>query len=391
MTLKAGRPVWAAGLLVVVLVVGVLIWRHRGSDYVVPPARERVAQAQPTKAAAALDAFQRAVQAHAGGATPFLRQLVANATAIGIDDLSLRYVDEAGAVAPDGSWTGAVAVTYRFAEYDKADVSEEVDARFGPDGQITGFGGGSDPTPLWLTGPMQVRRTPETLVVASADADRFAKLARNAVRVVDRVFPDWRGPLVVEVPQDEAGFDAMLGQAAGTGSGVAAVTAPVGGGPVHVFVNPAVFDGLENRGAQVVLSHEATHAATNAVGNFSRPPWLTEGFADYVALRDVHLPLSTTAGQVLAEVRSHGAPDHLPGVAEFNSRSETFGEEYEAAWFACRLLAQIGGQDKLVDLYDRAGKTMDTDGAMRAVFGFGLAEFTKKWDAALRQAAGAGN
>lgn len=385
---KAGLPIWGAGLLVVVLVVGVLVWRHGNADYVVPPSRERVTQAQPTKAAAALSEFQRAVEARSGGASPLLRQLVANAKALDVTGLSLRYVDEAGAVARDGSWAGAVDLTYRFDGYDTKDVSEEIQVGFGPDGQITGFGGGSHPTPLWLSGPVEVRRTPETLVLATTEVDRFATLAHNAVHVVERVFPAWHGPLVVEVPKDEAGFDGTLGQAAGTGSGVAAVTAPVGGGPVHVIVNPAVFGGLENRGAQVVLSHEATHAATNAVGNFSRPPWLTEGFADYVALRDVHLPLRTTAGQVLADVRSHGAPDHLPGVTEFNSKSDTFGEEYEAAWFACRLLARLGGQAKLVDLYDRAGRTMNTDRAMRDVFGFGIAEFTTKWDAALQQAAG---
>lgn len=384
---RAGRPLWAAGFLVVVLVIGVLVWRHEHADYVVPPPTDRVAQAQPTKAAAALTAFEDAVSARAGGATPLLRQLVGNAKALDVEDFTARYVDEAGAVAADGSWTGAVEVTYRFGGYDTTTVREETDAGFGPDGQITGFGGGSDPVPLWLTGPVQVRRTSETLVLAAADADRFAAMAGTAVEVVDRVFPSWHGPLVVEVPRDEAGFDALLGQPAGTGSGVAAVTEPVGGGPVHVLVNAAVFGDLENRGAQVVLSHEATHVATNATGNTHRPPWLTEGFADYVALRDVALPLSTTAGQILQQVREQGPPDHLPGTSEFNSQSETFGTEYEAAWFACRLLARLGGQAKLVAFYDQVGAGGDVDATMRQVFGFGLADFTKRWDTALRRAA----
>ena len=384
---KAGLPFWGAGLLVVVLVLGVLVWRHEHADYVVPPSSERVVQAQPTRAAAALSAFRAAVAARAGGATPLLRELVGNAKALDVEDLTLRYVDEAGPVAADGSWAGAVDATYRFGGYDTTSVHEEIDVGFGPDGQITGFGGGSDPVPLWLTGPLQVRRTPETLVLAAAAADRFAALARTAVQVVDRVFPDWHGPLVVEVPRDEAGFDALLGQPVGTGGGVAAVTEPVGGGPVHVLVNAAVFGSLENRGAQVVLSHEATHVATHATGNTHRPPWLTEGFADYVALRDVRLPLTTTAGQILKQVREQGPPDHLPGTAEFNAQSETFGTEYEAAWFACRLLAQLGGEAKLVAFYDQVGTGGDVDATMRQVFGFGLADFTRQWDAALRQAA----
>lgn len=384
---KAGRPLWAAGLLALLLVIGVLVWRQQHADYVVPPSSEHVAQAQPTKAAAALSAFQSAVAARSGGATPLLRQLVANAQALAVEDFTLRYVDEAGAVGSDGSWTAAVAVTYRFGGYDTSSVHEEIQTGFGPDGQITGFGGGSSATPLWLTGPLEVRRAPGTLVLAVADADRFAAMAHAAVEVVDRVFPAWRGPLVLEVPKDEAGFDALLGQAAGTGSGVAAVTEPVGGGPVHVLVNAAVFGSLENRGAQVVLSHEATHVATNATGNTHRPPWLTEGFADYVALRDVKLPLSTTAGQILKQVRQQGPPDHLPGTAEFNSQSDTFGTEYEAAWFACRLLAQLGGESKLVAFYDLVGAGGDVDATLRRVFGFTLAGFTRTWDGALKQAA----
>ena len=36
------------------------------------------------------------------------------------------------------------------------------------------------------------------------------------------------------------------------------------GSPVHVFVNPDVFDHLRATGAEVVMSHEATHVATGA-------------------------------------------------------------------------------------------------------------------------------
>ena len=59
--------------------------------------------------------------------------------------------------------------------------------------------------------------------------------------------------------------------------------------PVHVFVNPDVTRGLKGAGAQVVMSHEITHVATDAATS-PVDPWLLEGFADYVALRDVPLP-----------------------------------------------------------------------------------------------------
>ena len=38
------------------------------------------------------------------------------------------------------------------------------------------------------------------------------------------------------------------------------------------------------------------------------PLWLLEGFADYVALRDVDLPIATTAGQIIEQVRRDGPP-----------------------------------------------------------------------------------
>ena len=81
----------------------------------------------------------------------------------------------------------------------------------------------------------------------------------------------------------------------GTYAGIAAVTTTVDGSgspdaPVHVFVNPDVTRRLRGAGAQVVMSHELVHVATDAATS-AVDLWLLEGFADYVALRDVPLPL----------------------------------------------------------------------------------------------------
>jgi hypothetical protein len=204
----------------------------------------------------------------------------------------------------------------------------------------------------------------------------------------------WPDPdLVLEVPADESGVEQMMGADAGSYHGVAAVTATVDGstgGPVHVLVNPQVIGDLNSQGAQIVLSHEATHVATRVEGNTSLPPWLLEGFADYVALRDVSLPLSTTARQIFAEVRQDGAPRALPGSAEFNDQSETFGAQYEAARLACRLLARIGGEPALVGLYDAVRDGADLDATMRHDVGLGVAAFTARWRAELTSLAAQG-
>jgi hypothetical protein len=148
--------------------------------------------------------------------------------------------------------------------------------------------------------------------------------------------------------------------------------------PVHVFVNPDVFGSLKAQGAQVVMSHEAAHVATDAVRSRT-PLWLLEGFADYVALRDVDLPLSVTAGQIIRQVRKGGAPAQLPAGPEFDTQTSHLGAAYEAAWLACRLLAESGGEANLVGLYRRASRGETVDAALRDLYGFGEKEFTRRW------------
>jgi hypothetical protein len=314
---------------------------------------------------------------------------VANAGRLDVTDFTARYVDESGAVTQDGTWTASVELTWRFGGYDEHPVREEVDMGFATRDQgavITAIGGGSARSPLWLTGPVEVAARGGVLTLGpdAPAVDHYARLARRAVPVVRRVVTGWKGPLVVEVPRSESQLDAVLGTSAGTYSGVAAVTASVDGSttsdaPVHVFVNPDVMSSLNEQGAQIVLSHEVTHAATNAATNGHRPIWLTEGFADYVALRDVHLPITTTAGQIIAQVRRSGPPDHLPDQRDFDSHSASFGAEYEAAWLACRVVADRAGQQGLVEVYDRVGGGEDLDSALRAVLGVGTKGLTRLW------------
>jgi hypothetical protein len=208
--------------------------------------------------------------------------------------------------------------------------------------------------------------------------------------VVRGVLRGWRAGLVVEVPATAGDLARALGAGEAEYAGVAAVTAsPDGsltpGAPLHVFVNPEVLGTLEARGAQVVMSHEATHVATRAPLS-TLPLWLLEGFADYVALRAVPLPLSTTAAQVIAQVREEGVPATLPGPTEFDPTASHLGAAYEAAWLACVVLADRGGEQALVDFYraaDRGGVVT----ALRRAFGWSLGRLTEVWRARLRDVA----
>jgi hypothetical protein len=212
------------------------------------------------------------------------------------------------------------------------------------------------------------------------------------VPVVRDVFPAWRGRLVVEVPGSEQGVDTVLAADPGSYAGIAAVSASVDGtlapgSQVHVFVNPDVYDGLDPVGGQVVMSHEATHVATGAPLTSGVPLWLLEGFADYVALHEVDLPIRTTAGQIIALVRKDGAPDHLPGQAEFDESDSHLGAAYESAWLACLVLADRGGRQPLVSLYEGVSRGRDVDAELRRLFGIGEAELTSLWRQRLQQLA----
>ncbi|MGY0536798.1 hypothetical protein ACW14X_04720 [Nocardioides sp. YJ-D4] len=376
-----------AALVLVMLLAGFVGWRLTGGgEYVAPtPSSAPDVRADTEGARASLDALVDGVR---DGAEPegedAASVAVRNARAIGLGDVTARYVAESGNVEPDGSWTADVEMSWR-SPGDPV-LTEELKVGFDAEGAITGFSAAQGTrVPLWLSGPVEVRRTGSTLVIAQASADvadRYAELASTAVAGVRKVIP-WKNPrLVLEVPAN--GLDSALGAQPGTYAAVAAVTATVDGStkagtPLHVWVNQGVIGDLDAPGAQIVITHEATHAATDAATNTRRPMWLVEGFADYVALRDTKLPLSKTAGQILAQVRENGAPDHLPGKAEFNTRSEHFGAEYEAAWLACEVLAEAGGEQALVDLYEETGRGIGLEKALQAGFGFGEEELTARW------------
>lgn len=401
----AGRPLWwAAGLsLSLVTAVGLVAWVLLDDPtYVAPTQSANAPSAQPGRAATVLDDLERAVDTRHpaaaeklaapgdAGSRNLLGDLVNNARALHVQDFTLRYVDELGAVSASGAWEGAVDVSWKFSGFDRAPARSEVGFRFRTvDGEVylDSVGGGGRRLPLWLSGDLEVRRTHGTLVMVDgtdAQAERYTRLARAAVPVVREVLPTWQTGLVVEVPSSVAALHEALAADPGTYGGIAAVTTTSDGSlapdaPVHVFVNPVIFGQLRPTGSQVVMSHEAVHVATEAATNNTMPLWLLEGFADYVALRDIDLPMSTTAGQIIDRVRAEGPPESLPGSAEFDTTTTHLGATYEAAWLACQLLAERGGQDALVSLYMQVREGATIGSALEREFGLTEAELTELW------------
>lgn len=396
-------------------VVGLALLRD--APYVAtPPEPAAVASVDPARAADALAGLEAALSsadpaaaaalAPAGdaGAAALLGDLAENAGEVGLRDLELRYVDEVGPLGEDGSWPAAVEASWAFERFDAAPAEAEVRVTFrADDGSVGVVSFDPDPAPsaagsrlpVWLSGPVRASRSRHALVVVAEGGGglrRYTRLARAAVTRTRAVLPDWPGGLVVEVPASPEALQHALAAPAGRYDNVAAVTTAVGSSsspaaPVHVFVNPVVLGGLGPRGAQVVMSHEAVHVATDAPRT-DVPLWLLEGFADFVALRGVDLPVTRTAAQAIARVREEGLPDALPGPAEFDTGASHLGATYEAAWLAAVVLAEARGPGALVELYHRVAAGEEVDVVLLDLYGFGTRALTDRWRTRLGGLAG---
>jgi hypothetical protein len=332
--------------------------------------------------------------------------LAANVRNLDLADLSMRYLDEnegrsvggLPARLRDKAWVADVQLTWRLADHDESPATLEVGLAFleTEDGAafVSARGGWGRQTPLWLLHRLSVAESRRTLVMAAtgrSEARVYDAMARRAVRDVAKVLPGWRGSVVVAVPRSEKDVSRVLASSSSYG-GIAAVTAPADGSlapsaPTRIFINPAVFDPLGEQGAQIVMSHEAAHVATDAAIS-TMPTWLLEGFADYVALAHVDLPVEVTASQILAQARREGPPRRLPGEADFESENKRLGASYEAAWLACRLIEERYGERRLIEFYERADRDGETDAAFREVLGTTQRELTAAWRDELRELAG---
>jgi hypothetical protein len=412
---KAGRPLWwVAGLsLSLLAVVAGLAWYvTRPDPYVAPRPDHSGPRVDPGAATSALDDLTAAVErgdtgaatelaADDAAATAQLVALATNADLLHVEDFTLRYVDEASGISPDGTWTAAVDATWAFGGFDAAPSRTEVlvTFRLDPDDpdhvQIVSVGGGDRRSPVWMQGPVAVRRTPRTLVLVAGDPkqlDDYQRVAEAAIPYVTRVLTSWRPRLVVEVPADRAGLEAALNVEPGVYSAIAAVTASPDGlltpdAPLHVFVNPEVFDRNSVQGDRVVMSHEATHVATRAPESMG-PQWLVEGFADYVALRGINLPTSRTAAQIIRQVQKQGVPPSLPDEDDFSGTEAHLGAAYEAAWLVTVVLADRGGEAALVRFYDAADGGDSLVGPLRDGFDWTEQDLVTAWQQRLEDLAG---
>lgn len=322
---------------------------------------------------------------------------------LAVDRLDLRYV--AGAVpgpAPDVAAAAVVEVTWIQAGW-RLPVTTRMTVDIGFEGRVAGVlstrPAAGSPPPVWALGA-DIRSGPQRALVvlpgagAGRSPDRLAAMATRACAQVGAVLGRGRSggaPLVVVVPADPATFARLVGGRARDYGGIAAVTTTVDGSvraaaPVQVVLNPAVFGSLGASGAQIVLTHEATHAVSGA-GSMSMPLWVAEGFADYVALRERAVPLRVVAGSALRSVRRDGSPRALPGDGAFALGAVGLDRAYEQAWLAFRMIDRRHGTAAAVAFHDAVLAGRGVDRALRATTGSDLGTVTAQWRAELTRLA----
>ncbi|TDD48680.1 hypothetical protein E1286_14975 [Nonomuraea terrae] len=230
---------------------------------------------------------------------------------------------------------------------------------------------------LWPDAAVVSRGIRSTVAGHRTDPAVLAEVARRADTAALRVAAVLGGPVrpLVAVPASAREAAALAG--ASRLDGLAAVA-----DGRRVIVVPEAFATLNPIGKDVVLAHELTHVVAGTDGV---PPWLREGFADYVGYRDAGLPVATAAAELAAEVRAGRLPNALPEPAAFAADGRDPGRlarAYQEAWLACRFLADRFGEATLVRLY-REARAAGVDPALAAV-GLSVATLTERWRAYVR-------
>ncbi len=314
-------------------------------------------------------------------------------TELDVASVELRYL-HGGEVSDraDGSTVAEVEVSWRAgagsAVTGTSTRDATVDFRLDPrrDGTfaIRSASAHEEPLPLWLAGRIAVERGGGTRVITvdggvpDIDASAMARIARNRVReVVPRVEDD----LTIISPRTQALTADLVGGPQSEVASIAAITTTVDGRTRSarvIVLNPGQFATMDQRAAQVVVSHEATHLLTGAVGRTGEL-WVIEGFADFVALHDDTAPLTLSAGQALRQVKKDGAPKALPSAADFGRADHGLGAVYESAWMIFRMLGEHHDDATIVRFYRDVLAGTDVGQAVRRSFDLSIDQLTAQW------------
>ncbi len=394
-------PNASAALVLILLGAALLLWQRpwEGSsdpDVVVdvPANASAVLTAQFRELSDARSESEfTAAAGSSSAARAFARDAWSAREALGARDVGLRYIT-GGEVADraDGSTQADVEVSWMAGgesglpeERRTAIAKFRLDPR--PDGTfaVRSVKAGTGSLPVWLAGKVEVQKQADTVVISvdGGVAGQIESMTARARSAVVNVLPDATRRVVVVSPHTQGQMAELVGRKVAEVDQIAAVTTNLDGSNgtasgVVIVLNPAVFSTMDERAAQVVLTHEATHLLTSAVGT-SAETWVVEGFADFVALHDDDAPLSLSAGQVLAEVKAGKTPKRLPSTADFESTGHGLGAVYESAWMIFRMLAETHSDADIVAFYEDVLGGTKLNPALEQAFGLSVDELTADW------------
>ncbi|WP_425309811.1 hypothetical protein AADG42_13940 [Ammonicoccus fulvus] len=196
---------------------------------------------------------------------------------------------------------------------------------------------GSGPLPIWWLESVRIIRQGEVAVLAarSQDPDAWLPGLVQAREAVARRVPTTE-PLVAQLPSTAGGFERVLGVRQGSHRLVAAAAWPFGDA-AQLVVNPEAGGATQGEARQVLLTHEAVHVAAGSVRG-QGPLWLTEGYADLVALADHPAVAAAHEANLADDQRRHGIADALVTNAELRPDNARVHAHYQRAWITVRVL-----------------------------------------------------
>lgn len=296
----------------------------------------------------------------------------------------VRWVLVAGSARVDGG--DVVADVRRELQVDGWDAAPVVTVaafRFRltstPDGERYRLVGDTETSAPWDRAPVRVLRDQGALVVTDAADDRVAGLAGEVAAAIAAVqaevpFP-WAGTAMVYAVDDVSLLADIEGLPVEDPEQLDGVAFPVwsdpdGGGEVvalRVVLHPRVLGpsvGVESRDR--LLRHELTHVALGKRDD-RVPTWLSEGVAEYVAVRATP-PSQRVISRAALDAARSGATG-LPGDDAFTGARS--GASYGFAWFACEEIAASYGAAVLWELLENYAAAPDEsrDSVLRRTIG----------------------
>ena len=291
------------------------------------------------------------------------------------------------------AWLQRAVVTWRLPG-DSAEVDHLISLTFlqvgdeikvaGAIDEPSGTVGGQKPS--WWLGPLTSRERDGVTVLAGSgqSVDGWAMHSEAALANVREKLPDglgapWNGRVVLEVPASQRDFRSVLGKTTGGYSSIAAVTHQAGmtGGAIRIVVNPKAAQ-LSSSALQAVLEHEMVHVATRSPES-TVPMWAEEGLAEWVSMQAQPGLRSEGTDEVLARVRSDGAPRSFPADGQFQVGADKLQLAYAEAWLACRFIADEYSEAQLGRFYAELARGRTVDEASQSTLQLSEAALIKGW------------